>query len=228
MKQSLFFLSSFLLFLSGCIGDDIIFDTVEESVRITDGVDSLAVDDTYQFLARFSNNIGEVEDRPVNWLSSDPEVLSIDQTGLATGLSMGTALVTAEVFLDGKPAVSDTQSVIVADRTSTGGGGDERTGKIQTTSSYVLTGEFTLREDGEDLLLEFGEDYQASSNLPGLYVYLTNNAATINNAYEIGKVTAFSGAHSYRIAGVGLQDYDYLLYYCKPFSVKVGDGKISD
>ena len=30
----------------------------------------------------------------------------------------------------------------------------------------------------------------------------------------------------HRISGVGLNDYDYLLYWCKPFSVKVGDGEM--
>ena len=73
---------------------------------------------------------------------------------------------------------------------------------------------------------EFGDDYQASTSLPGLYVYLTNNPATANNAFEIGRVEIFNGAHSYRISGVGLNEYDYLLYWCKPFSVKVGDGEI--
>ena len=42
-------------------------------------------------------------------------------------------------------------------------------------------------------------------------------------------VTVFSGAHSYQIvnAGIDITTYDYLLYYCKPFVVKVGDGKIN-
>ena len=40
-------------------------------------------------------------------------------------------------------------------------------------------------------------------------------------------VQVFDGAHEYALpAGIGLLDYDYLLYYCKPFGVKVGDGAI--
>ena len=69
-------------------------------------------------------------------------------------------------------------------------------------------------------------DLDGATSLPGLYVYLTNNPSTVNNAYEIGRVETFNGAHSYRISGVGLNEYDYLLYWCKPFSVKVGDGEI--
>nr|HQU58856.1 hypothetical protein [Saprospiraceae bacterium] len=74
--------------------------------------------------------------------------------------------------------------------------------------------------------LEIADNYRASTSLPGLYLYLTNNPATVNNALEVGKVAVFDGAHSYHISGVGINDYDYLLYWCKPFSVKVGDGEM--
>ena len=46
---------------------------------------------------------------------------------------------------------------------------------------------------------------------------------------EIGAVEVFKGAHSYILEGdIPLNQYDYLLYYCKPFNVKVGDGPIGD
>jgi hypothetical protein len=217
-----------LLLLGGCIGDDIIFDTVEETVRITARVDTLGVDETYVFSARFTNNIGSVEERPVNWYSSDPGILTIDQSGTAMGIAKGLATVTAEVILDNASAVRDSVPVAVDAETGSENNSDVRTGKIRTTSSYVLEGDFSLRREGDKLILDVEGNYKASDRLPGLYLYLTNNANTINNAFEIGMVTVFEGAHRYEISGVGLNDYDYLLYYCKPFSVKVGDGEISD
>ncbi|MCO6478248.1 MAG: hypothetical protein J5I94_16575 [Phaeodactylibacter sp.] len=216
----------FLLLLSGCIGDDVVFDTVPEAVRILNPVDSLTLGDTYQFEARFTNNIGEVEQRNAIWTSSDTEVLAIDGAGLATALAEGRATLTVEIVLDGKDPVSDATEVVVSEEDVVGGPSGERSGTIRTTSSYLLEGSFTLRENGGDIVLEFEGDYRASTSLPGLYVYLTNNPATVNNAFEIGRVETFSGAHSYRISGVGLNEYDYLLYWCKPFSVKVGDGEM--
>ncbi|MCO6488702.1 MAG: Ig-like domain-containing protein [Phaeodactylibacter sp.] len=219
-------LSAILLLFSGCIGDDVVFDTVPEAVRILNPVDSIMVGSTRQFEARFTNNIGEAEERVVFWSSSDAAVLGIDDAGLATALAAGKATVTAEVRLDGKGPVSDAVEVVVSEEEVSGDPAGERSGTIRTTSSYLLEGSFTLREDGEDIVLEFGSDYRASTSLPGLYVYLTNNPSTVNNAFEIGRVETFNGAHSYRISGVGLNDYSYLLYWCKPFSVKVGDGEI--
>ena len=46
---------------------------------------------------------------------------------------------------------------------------------------------------------------------------------------EIGEVKVFKGAHRYTIGGdIALNQYKYLLYYCKPFNVKVGDGEFGD
>ena len=82
-----------------------------------------------------------------------------------------------------------------------------------------------LRNDG-GLKLIFSEDFKTTDALPGLYVYLTNNTATINNALEVGEVVQASGAQEYDLPrGVQLFDYSHVLLYCKPFRVAVGEGK---
>ena len=102
-------------------------------------------------------------------------------------------------------------------------------GNLETKSGYTLEGTFSLSKTEDGLLLELGEDYLASSTLPGLYVYLSNNTNTTAQAYEIGAVSVFSGAHSYQLpTSIGLMDYQYILYWCKPFNVKVGEAKIYD
>ena len=101
-------------------------------------------------------------------------------------------------------------------------------GTIRTTSSYVLTGsyEYGLNDAGQ-LVLDIAADYVASTALPGLFVYLTNNPNSPSGGYEIGEVTVFSGAHSYILpSSIDINDYKYILYWCKPFSVKVGDSTI--
>ena len=69
-------------------------------------------------------------------------------------------------------------------------------GIIQTTSNYNLTGSFTYEVVDGRLVLFLGNNYKASTSLPGLYVYLSNNPNSTAEAYEIGAVTVFEGEHS--------------------------------
>lgn len=226
-KYPILFFGLLLSLLSSCIGDDIIADEVPERLRINNRIDSLKLGDSYQFEVMFFNNIGQQEERQVSWNTSDANIISVDQNGLATANEMGTATITATVNLPDKAPVEDSFDVVVSDVTTEVEENGNRSGTIKTTSSYVLTGDFEFFEEGTALTLSFADNYAASSALPGLYVYLTNNPNTITGAYEIGEVTKFSGAHSYEIpADVGLDTYNYVLYYCKPFRVKVGDGEI--
>lgn len=102
-----------------------------------------------------------------------------------------------------------------------------RSGSISTTTFYQLKGDFTLSEIDGKLILDFADNYIAEDSLPGLYLYLTNDPNGVEDAFEIGPVEIFEGEHSYEIEGVALDEYEYLLYYCKPFRVKVGEGKIN-
>lgn len=102
-------------------------------------------------------------------------------------------------------------------------------GQISTTSSYTLEGNFRYEHNGTQIILSIDDSYRASSSLPGLCLYLTNNPNSPEDGFEVGAVSVFSGAHSYTLpASIGLMDYKYLLYWCKPFRVKVGDAQIFD
>ncbi|MEL6922726.1 MAG: hypothetical protein AAFO94_01680 [Bacteroidota bacterium] len=224
MKTPTTYVLLLLLSLSACIGDDYIFDTIDEQLIIATPLDSLQVDGSFQLEARFTNNVGEAEERPLSWESLTPEIVSVDDEGWITGLALG--LATVEVSTTGEAGLISTQMQFEVTAGETTVGELSRTGTIQTTSSYRLKGSFTLSQVDGDLQLDFADDYEASSALPGLYVYLTNNPSTNANALEIGAVEVFSGEHSYTISDVGIMEYKYLLYYCKPFAVKVGDGEI--
>lgn len=216
----------FVLLLFGCIGEDIIEDFVNPELRIENPLESLGLNQSYQFEGKYLNNIGQPENVAIIWSSSDGSVVSIDQnTGLATALQSGqvTILATANAI----NSVTSSTTVRVADQTIAEN--MSRTSSISSAGGYRLEGDFILENTSPgSLRLSFSENYEASTSLPGLYVYLTNNPNSINGAYEIGKVAVFKGAHAYNLPeNITITDYNYLLYWCKPFSVNVGGGTIN-
>jgi hypothetical protein len=213
-----------LLLLTGCIGDDLVFDEVDPELRITTSVDTLGINTDYQFKASYFNSVGIEEAVQVDWTSADDSIISISAEGRAQGLKLGTTMLHAS-YNNGKSQLMDSALVTVG--MSTVNAPVQKLGKVNTTSSYALTGDFTLTENGDDLVLELAENYNASTALPGLYVYLSNNANSSAGAFEIGAVEVFAGTHTYFIGSTGINDYTYVLYYCKPFNVKVGHGEIN-
>jgi ABC-type transport system substrate-binding protein len=231
-KFIFFIFFSTLIFTTGCIGDDVVLDTIEERLNITSPIDSLQIGNTHQFEAVFFNNIGVQEERTIDWTSTDEAILSVNNNGLATGIAAGTAQIFAEIEIEAGNVIRDEMTIVVTEEEVEEPVIDEpisRSGTIGTTSSYALTGDFVLEETETGLVLRLADNYNASTALPGLYVYLTNNPNTLNNAFEIGKVETFSGEHSYEITtDADLNTYSHVLYFCKPFGVKVGDGAIEE
>lgn len=221
-------LFSITLFLSSCIGDDIVTDEVDPIVRILNPVDSIEINTTYSYEAAAFDNTGlRTNDPELRWTSTDPAILEIDAlTGMAMAKQLGTCMVEVE-WISGSDTSRDNNIVTVGN--STVQQSITRTGSLRTTSSYLLRGDFNLEENNGVLTLSLESNYAASSSLPGLYVYLTNNPATTSGALEVGPAISFSGAHTYTLPpGTGLNEYQYVLYFCKPFNVKVGDGKFDN
>lgn len=217
----------FLILLISCVGEDIFDDFVEDRIVVSNPISDLKVGDTYQFEFSYFNNVGKKEDVGVNWQSSNSSAISIDNQGLATAIDEGVATIT--ISLAQNEAVKYDFSVNSGAETVVMENPTEIAGVIKSTSSYELKGSFSLVDTGDNLELQLGSDFKATTALPGLYVYLSNNPTSITNAFEIGEVKVFSGAHTMTIgSSVGIMDYNYLLYFCKPYNVKVGDGKISN
>jgi len=229
-----YFLPLFLL--QSCIGEDLINDFVDERVTIVNPIDSLELSKTYTFQARFFNNAGLEKVLPIQWSTSDPLIASVSDQGLVTGLKAGLVKIIAKAQLTAEKTVADTVKIQVANKKTSGGGTTGggtsgtvlRTGTLRSTSNYALKGDFSISRNATgNLVISLSDPYVADTNLPGLYVYLTNNPNTAKDAYEIGKVTVFKGAHSYVLpTSIELNSYSHILYWCKPFSVKVGEGAI--
>lgn len=211
---------------SSCIGDDILDDFVEPVVRITNPIDTLEVGTSIQFSAMFFNNVGREETATVSWSSLDPGIIQVGADGVANALTEGATEVIARVTFDGNSY--EDRFPLVAGAATTAAV-SERPGVIMTTTFYTLEGDFVMRTmEDNGVRIEVADNYVASNSLPGLYLYLTNNPNSTAGALEIGEVTVFSGAHTYEIPDVEIKEYEYLLYFCKPFSVKVGEGNFND
>jgi hypothetical protein len=216
--------------LFGCVGDDFIDDRVDERLSFDNPITQIQVNQSHQFEVTFFNNVGQAETADIEWSSSNPTVAQISNTGLLTALAEGETTIGIRVALESGVIVMEAQSVTVTFDPTEEEEPIVKSGIIVTTSSYTLTGDFTISEiaDSQNLDLDIADNYQASTSLPGLYLYLSNNPNSISGALELGPVQVFNGAHSYEINNIGINEYKYLLYWCKPFSVKVGHGEIND
>jgi len=226
-KYAFWFVSIFILQTS-CIGEDVITDFIEPQLRILNPISSLPVSETHQFNAAYFNNIGIEEETTVTWSSSNETIATINSSGLLAAISEGVSTISAsiqdnDIFLEEifSVTISESGTTVIIDPII-------KSGTIVTTSSYLLTGTFTIeeQENSDNLLLSVNSDYQATTSLPGLYLYLTNNPNSISGAYSVGPVSVFNGAHTYSIPETNINDYAYLLYWCQPFGVKVGTGEI--
>ncbi len=209
-----------ILLSTGCIGTDVIDDFVQPEITILNEVTSIEVGTTYQFNAVFRNNTGMEQMIPLEWSSEEPGVIMIDNEGNATALMKGETVITVN-------GMEASYSFLVAAGDSTAATLEERTASLHTVSSYPLSGSAVLKTTEDGLILEIGEDFVTTSALPGLYVYLSNNTNSTANAVEISRVTKFTGAQSYSVPGdVDLFEFKYVLFFCKPFVVPIGNGEL--
>lgn len=215
------------IFLHSCVGDDFIEDRIDPVLSITNPFTSAAMDTLIQLEYSFRNNIGLEEEIEVQWDSEDENIAIVSPTGILEGVNMGSTTIYLRATYEGE-SLEDSFTIMINEETVVEEMAEERTGRIEPSSFYTLDGNFTLSENDGVLILSFESNYIADDGLPGLYVYLTNNPNSTNGALEIGKVTQFSGAHEYEIQEADLFEYSHVLYFCKPFNVKVGDGTISE
>jgi hypothetical protein len=200
-------------------------ETERPSLEITTLIAEIFEQTRHQIEVNFLN-VSQDPLPELNWSSSDESVLEVDENGVITAVQTGVATITVSALVSDTllSAVNSIQVIPLLMEPPT-----SYSGTVETKSGYVLEGSFTLSKTEEGLLLALGEDYRATSTLPGLYIYLSNNNNTTAQAYEIGAVNVFSGAHSYLLpSSIELMDYQYILYWCKPFNVKVGEAKIYD
>ncbi|MFT5337462.1 MAG: hypothetical protein ACJAY8_000702 [Sphingobacteriales bacterium] len=213
-------LSVFLV--HGCLKDTFLDDRVEPKLEIVSYASSLKRTDYFQFEARFLDEVGRPAIKQWSWRTNHDTILEVSNTGLVSAINYGEARVYVE--MEEAPFLKDSLLVTIADTTILAS--SDRRGVLASSSSYALRGDFMLVQVGNDLRLDLLETFYTSDAIPGLFVYLSNNPNSIDQAFEIGRVTQFAGAHSYTFSGPQLRDFSYVLFYCKPFNARVGHGQM--
>lgn len=219
-----------VLFISSCVGDYFIDDFVEPVISISSSIDTIGVGESAQLDYRYLNNVGQLQNlSSVSWVSSDPSIISVSETGVITGVQKGAAEIMLSALVN-DISVSDNYPIIVGDSTVESEQSTKRSGVLRSTSQYLLKGSFTLEaNDDGTLILTYSDDYEATRALPELHGFLSNNPNSFQDAYDLGETTVFEGAHSITIGpGIDISDYSYITYWCVPFRVKVGDATIEE
>ena len=109
MKPTLFLFTA-LIVLQGCIGDNIIFDTVDPVIRIDNPLDTLEVGTTYQLDYTYLNNVGQEATVNATWESSAPNIISVSASGLLEALAAGDATITVS-YMDSTGLISESIEV---------------------------------------------------------------------------------------------------------------------
>lgn len=220
-----------VLAFSSCIEQDIIDDSVPEEVRITNDISALKIGETIDFEATYFNNVGEIESKALFWESSNSDVLSIDAS-TTKGIAKAEGTATITVTVNGIVGIlTDTKIITVTkDDTITV---NAKKGTFSKTSSYKAAGDFEITTTTNGIKIVLASNYVADTSLPGFALFLTNNPNSLANALQIDAYDDANGAHytgtfTYNIQNVGLNDYKYLVQWCRPFSILTGKALIID
>ena len=152
----------------------------------------------------------------VTYTALDPDYLSVDQNGVATGIANGFGRIVASV--DG--IQSNTLGIQV--------GQTSRLGTFSGANGYDASGttELFIADNG-DLMLRLNSDFDTDFAL-GTYIYLSNSTSgsvTRNEGLEIQEVTT-GGSHLFNVSAIDsditIDDFNYVIVLCKPATITFG------
>lgn len=185
------------------------------SVSISASSNSILVGDTLHVSSYLRNVNNNIIPGPVNWISSNPSILSIDNNGVATAHTAGSA----DISANSGNVMSQPISILVNKPVIT-----SRTGNFVSHGSYSVSGTVVMNTKSNGNLELVFTNFSSSSG-PGLYVYLSQSTS---NGLSIVKLPRTSGNFTVQLPpSIGLNDYNYVLIWCKPFGVTFGSARLN-
>jgi len=162
-----------------------------------------------------------IEGLDVEYSTLDQEILSINQEGVATGLSSGFGRIVAIV----EGVQSNTLGIQV--------GQTSRTGSFSGANGYDTEGstELVLANNGNLMLrLEYNFETDFAN---GTFIYLSNStegSTTRNEGLEIQEVTS-GGAYLFNVSAIDptvtIDDFNYVIVLCKPATITFGYAQLN-
>lgn len=187
------------------------------AILIESDTNEISQNDTLRFRATVTNINGvELAEEVVTWNSSDLGVLTVDQTGFATAVGVGSSEVTATAG----NVVSNTINVLVSQATVT-----SRSGSFQNENGYRVSGDVELRQTANnDLELRFSSNFSSQAG-PDLAIYLGNNTSS---GIEIASLNQLSGSFTVAVPStIEINDYDFVLIWCKAVNAAFGSARLN-
>lgn len=196
---------------------------VDPEVRFIQFVEELSVDETFTFEAAYFGTDGmHDQSQNISWTSSNTDILAIDASGLARGVTEG--MVTIEASSNGINVQLDVMVTPVEVKI--------RLGSLRGTG-YSISGDFSMELNEDDDLILTITSYNADG--PGPYFYLTNQTSNVSNGLNLGAASA-NGMYVINVSEiarrqgveVNLFTYNILMVWCEPFGVRLGLGEFAD
>ncbi|MEM9325070.1 MAG: Ig-like domain-containing protein, partial [Bacteroidota bacterium] len=186
------------------------------TVSIENQMQSIMVDDSIQLRAvAYSVNNIEVPGESFTWTSQIPAIIEVNDEGLAIAKARGTSSIWAT-------SSSGVQSEAF-ELTATAEEVTSRVGSI-VTSRGGTTGTVTVFINDQDILsVRLNEDF-FGANIPGPVLFLSNSETSVSGGVRIQEIDPGDGNNrEFAVPGnPGIGDYDYVIYYCEPFSIIYG------
>lgn len=162
---------------------------------------------------------GEIEGTTIVWSSSNEDVATVDENGLVTGIADGSVRISASAL-----GVTGFVDLFIGDASSL-----SRTGQWEGLNGYRASGDVTLMLNDEgNVIMVLGDNFSAQDG-PGLYFYLSNSRTSVSGGIELGAVRSVTGGDTYEVPeGVGLNTFNNVVLYCKPFGVGFGTAQLDN
>ncbi len=155
-----------------------------------------------------------LEDKTVEWFSENSASATVNDEGVATGISSGQVDIHAKS--DGVKSNLLNFSV-----------GDGLSGNFVASGGYKAIGMASIKYEGEDLILSLSNNFETSFAL-GTFIYManvTNGSQVRANGLEVAQITT-NGAKTFNLSAIQpqikLDSYRYVIILCKPASLTFG------
>lgn len=217
--------------------DNLIANGFEPRGVINNRLSQIDIESRDQALnATFFNLKNEDLDNPVlTWSSDKPEIITIDENGLLTPVSMGTATINVSTIINQEEVFAEPLTITVSGETVVEEEEMEEEmptvvgfGTIQSNSSYDAGGDFQIIEFNGQTTIVLADNFTSGGRVPDLVIYLSNQTNTNTGAQFISEDIEAEGKQTFIVPeGVNVDNYANVLIYCRQFSARVGFGVIN-